>query len=202
MADVRVIVGKRGSGKSCALRDMLSREPRAVLYDTLREPTYDKFTRIGSFPELCKFLAANPAVFRVAYSWDGVASHEVDFDRACRAAYACRRLTFAVDEVDLFTSPSYIPRPFDRLVSLGRHRELSVWVATRRPKEVHPLIRSQANMVVSFAQTEPADLEWSRQVMGSGADRLPALRLYERVVWTDAPPARGETGNGDSPNSP
>jgi len=185
MADVRVIVGKRGSGKSWALRDMIRSEPRVLLYDTLHEPTYDEFSRMDKFPELCKFLSSNPAIFRVAYSWDGIAPHELDFDRVCRAVYACRRMTFAVDEIDLFTSPSFLPRSLDKVVSLGRHRELSIWVATRRPKEVHPLIRSQANRVLSFAQTEPADLDWSRQVMGDMADSLPSLKQYESRCWHD-----------------
>ena len=185
MADVRVILGKRGSGKSWALRDMIASEPRVLLYDTLKEPTYDKLKRVEKFPELCKLLIANPAVFRVAYSWDGVAEHEVDFDRVCNAVYACRGLTFAVDEVDLFTSPTFIPRPLDKVISLGRHRGISLWVASRRPKEIHSLIRSQANRVMSFAQTEPADLEWCRQVMGSQADELPGLGQYKSLTWFD-----------------
>ena len=189
MSDVRLILGKRGSGKSWALREMIRGEPRVLLYDTLHEPAYDEFRRIDKFPELCKLLIENPPIFRVAYSWDGVAEHETDFDRACHAVFACRGLTFAVEEVEMFTSPSFIPKSLRKIVSLGRHRELSLWIATRRPKEVHPLIRSQANRVVSFSQSEPADLEWCRQVMGDMTDGLPQLdpNKHQSVTWYDRP---------------
>lgn len=185
MADVRIVVGKRGFGKSWALREMLRAEPRFLVYDTLKEKAYDEFTRIEGFPALCRFLASNPAIFRVAYSWDGTSSREIDFERVCQAVYCCRGITFAIEEVDQFCNAAYLPVSLDLIVSLGRHRDLSVWVASRRPKEIHPLIRSQANQVVSFAQTEPADLEWSRQVIGEMADRLPGLKKRESMTWND-----------------
>jgi len=185
VADVRIVVGKRGFGKSWALRGMLRTEPRVVLYDTLKEKTYNEFSRIEGFPALCRFLATNPAIFRVAYSWDGTAPRELDFERVCEAVFCCRGLTFAVEEVDQYCNSSFLPRHLDMIVSLGRHRDLSVWVASRRPKEIHPLIRSQANQVVSFAQTEPADLEWSRQVIGDLSADLPGLKKYRSLTWKD-----------------
>lgn len=185
MADVRIVVGKRGFGKSWALRAMLRQEPRFVLYDTLKEKTYDEFQRVEDFPALCRVLAQDPPMFRIAYSWNGLAAREVDFERVCEAVYCSHGMTFAVEEVDQFSAPTYLPRHLDMLVSLGRHRDLSVWVASRRPKEIHALIRSQANRVVSFSQTEPADLEWSRQVVGDLAGRLPSLKKFEHVTWED-----------------
>ncbi len=185
MADVRIIVGKRGFGKSYQLRKLLRAEPRVVLYDTLKEKEYDELERIEKFPELCRALAADKPIFRYAYSWDGTADREIDFERVCRAVYCCHRLTFAIEEVDQFCSPSFLPKHLDMIVSLGRHRDLSVWVASRRPKEIHPLIRSQANTVISFAQTEPADLEWSAQVMGSMVEKLPRLKKFRSVTWQD-----------------
>lgn len=164
---------------------MLKSEPRVVLYDTLREKTYNDFQRLDKFPELCRLLARDPAILRVAYSWDGTAARELDFERVCRAVYCCTRLTFAVEEVDQYCAPTWLPTYLDQIVSLGRHRDLSLWVASRRPKEIHPLIRSQANRVTSFCQTEDADLQWCRQVIGDLADRLPSLKLYESVTWED-----------------
>jgi len=185
VADVRIIVGKRGSGKSCKLRDMIRPEPRVLLYDTLHEKTFDEFTRIDKFDALCKLLLSNPPIFRVAFTWDGVAEPDVDFDRVCRAVYACQNLVFAVEEVDQFTSPSFIPRDLRKIVSLGRHRELSVWVASRRPKEIHPLIRSQCNMVVTFTQHEQADIDWLRQAIGDQALTAKDLPWHESITWTD-----------------
>jgi hypothetical protein len=185
LSDVRLFLGKRGFGKSTALHAALKSEPRVLLFDTLRERTYDDFQRIDSFPELCRFLARSPRFFHVAYSWHGDVTREEDFERVCDAVMACRSLVFAVDEVDLYCSPTYLPRGLDMAVSIGRHQGISVWCATRRPKEVHPLIRSQSSRITSFAQTEPGDLEWCRAVMGDMTEQLPKLPRYKAVEWSD-----------------
>lgn len=164
---------------------MLRPEARFVLYDTLREPTYNEFQRVESFPELCRLLAKDPPIFRVAFSWNGVAEREIDFARVCEAVYCSRSLVFAVDEIDTFCAPTYTPRHLDMIVSLGRHRGISFWGATRRPKEIPALIRAQANEVISYTQTEPADLDWCRQVMGERADELPGLGKYKAFEWRD-----------------
>jgi hypothetical protein len=151
----------------------------------LKEKTYNAFKRIESFSELCTFLASNPPVFRVAYSWPGDVERDDDFERVCRAVYACKFLTFGVDECDQFMGPNFLPRHLDMLVSLGRHRDLSFIGASRRPKEIHPLIRAQASEIHSFQQTEPLDLDWCYQVMGEQTERLPTLPPFYALVWRD-----------------
>jgi DNA helicase HerA-like ATPase len=104
--------------------------------------------------------------------------------------YETGNLVFAVDEIDLFTSPNFLPRHLDRIVSLGRHRNIRFYCATRRPKEIPPLIRAQAGTVISFQQTEPLDLEWCKAVMGSDAENLPTLPQYQAFEWSDSAPAQ------------
>jgi hypothetical protein len=188
MSEVRLYLGKRGSGKTTAMRGDLDGEPRIVVYDTLHEAAYDDFHRIDDIGDLADRLIANPPIIRLAYTWNGKAARDVDFDRVCAAVYCCRNLVFAIDEVDLFCSPNFTPRHLDMIVSLGRHRGLSVYCATRRPKEIPATIRAQAARVISFRQSEPADLEWCRQVMGAMADRLPGLAEYQRLTWDDRDP--------------
>lgn len=185
MSRIKIVLGKRGSGKSVRLREELRLEPRVVLYDTLREDTYNSYTRVETYRELCHKLLEDRPVFRLAYSWPGDVEREADFERFCKAVYCCRNLAVGVEEIDQFCSASFMPHSLDLVVSLGRHRQLSLYCASRRPKEIHPLIRSQAVEVISFLQTEPADLEWCRAVMGAGADELPSLEQYEYVHWTD-----------------
>jgi YD repeat-containing protein len=188
-----VILGKRGTGKSTRLRSLIQSEPRVLLFDTLHEPTYDAFRRVNDFGRLVDVLNEDAAIFRVAYSWQGRLSREEDFDYVCRAVYGSHDLLFAVEEIDLFCSPQSMPRYLDMIISLGRHRGLSFVCASRRPKEIHPLIRSQANEIISYTQTEPGDLEWCQQVMGHDlASRLPELPPFESIVWRDSAAALTE----------
>lgn len=185
MSQVVLVLGKRGSGKSWRLRALLEQEPRFVLYNTLGEPTYGSFPSVDSFPSLLAALENPAPLLRVNYIWDGRMGREKDFEFVCQAVYEKGDCVFAVDEVDLFTSPNFLPRHLDRIVSLGRHRNIRFFCATRRPKEIPPLIRAQAGTIISFRQTEPLDLEWCQQVMGEEAGRLPTLGQYKPVVWSD-----------------
>lgn len=188
-SQVVLVLGKRGSGKSFRLRDLLRQEPRFVLYNTLGEPTYGEFPCVGSFPALLSSLSSRSAILRLNYVWDGRLDRERDFEFVCQAVYEAGNVVFAVDEIDLFCSGVFVPRHLDRIVSLGRHRNIKLYCATRRPKEIPPLIRAQAGTVISFRQTEPLDLEWCKQVMGDDAENLPTLRQFEPFVWDDAQPA-------------
>lgn len=185
MRQIVVLLGQTGSGKSYRLREIIRAAPRVVIYDTLAHPDYDEFHRISSFPELCRFLASNPPVFRVAYTWDGESvDQEEDFDRVCRAVYLCRNLVFAVEEVSEFCSPSFLPRPLRRIVALGRHPGISFYCTSQVPSQVHSLIRSQASRIISFTQIEPVHLAWCRAVMGEWANALPELPRHHAVDWT------------------
>ena len=141
--------------------------------------------RVGNFAELCGRLSKSHKVFSIAYNGKEQRPRAEDFDLFCRAAYACTSIAVAVDEIDLHINSQWMPESLDNLVSLGRHRDISLYCATRRPKEIHPLIRSQAHQVISYQQTEPADLEWCRAVMGDKAEGLPTLGLHEAIVWND-----------------
>ena len=182
---VVLILGKRGSGKSFRLRSLLESESRFLLYNTLGEPEYSRFETVGSFPELVRALKTPRTFLRLNYIWDGRLEREADFEYVCQAAYETGKLTFAVDEVDTYCAPNFLPRHLDRIVSLGRHRDINFWCATRRPKEIPPLIRAQATRVVSFVQHEAADIEWCRQVMGDDAFTLPNLGRYKALDWQD-----------------
>lgn len=184
MPDVRLILGKRGTGKSTLLKRKLDLVSRFVVYNTLGESTYP-YESIKSIPELCDRLAGAPRRLAVAYRGVELPLEE-DFDSFCRAVWATGDLTIGIDEIDMMSSPTFMPFSLERLVSLGRHRAISVWCVTRRPYLVHPLIRSQAVEIVSFRQTEPRDVAWCREAMGDEAEELPRLAEFQAHVWRDA----------------
>lgn len=172
----------------------LLESPRVVVYDTLRERHYATFEQVSDFPTLCQRIADNHPLFRLAYRGEEEEeSLESDFDFCCRAILCSRNVVFAVEEVDLFSSPHSLPLPLEKIISIGRHRDLSCFVASRRAPAIHPLIRSQAARIISFTQTEPRDLDWCREVMGSEAEKLPGLRQFHFLEWRDdLPPLKPE----------
>jgi hypothetical protein len=183
LRQIRILLGQTGGGKSWRLRSYIDESPRVVIYDTLGDPEFDKYRRIERFPDLCRFLAGNPAIFRVVYQWQTDVTQEEDFDRVCEAVYACRNVVFVVEEVAVFCNPNLIPIPLRKIVALGRHRSLSLYCTSQTPPQIHNLIRSQAHQIVSFNQTEPGHVSWCRAVMGEAADYLPGLRPHHSVSW-------------------
>ena len=188
-------MGKRGSGKSFLLRKKLSQQTRFVLYNTLGEPTYSEFETVTDFDVLAEKLKKNSGLIRVNYCRLSPLSMADDFNMVCEAVKASSNIIFAVDEIDLHTNPNMLPEPFEYLVSIGRHRGISVWVISRRPYLIHSLIRSQASTVITFNQTEPRDIEWLKQVIGEQVNRLPSLKQYEPLIWQEnLTKEKGESG--------
>lgn len=48
----------------------------------------------------------------------------------------------------------------------GRHYRLSILCATRRPRDVHRIATSQADVIACFRQHEPGDLDYLASVVG------------------------------------
>lgn len=183
MRTIRVLLGQTGQGKSWRLRHLLDAHPRVLIYDTLGDPDFDSYRRVSSFPDLCKLLLSNPAIFRVAYSWPTDTDQEEDFERVCEAAYACRNIVLVVEEVATFSNANYLPHALRKIVALGRHRALGMFCTSQTPPQVHNLIRSQAHQIISFNQTEPGHIAWCRAVIGPQADHLPYLKPHFSVCW-------------------
>ena len=179
-----MILGKRGSGKSSLLEKKLGQLPRFVLYNTLMEDCYSKFQQIEKFEELCKEITRD--TYRISYRGNDGLSMEEDFDYCTRLCFATGNMTFAVDEIDLHSSPISLSQPLEEMISLGRHRNVDFYCASRRPYLIHPLIRSQANRIYSFQQTEPRDLKWCSEVMSPNTlEQLPRLPFFKFIEWND-----------------
>lgn len=169
------------------MREDLREFPRVVLYDTLWEDTYDSYGECAGFTGLCDLLLKNGAYFRVRYRDIRAGGFQADFERCCRAIECANSLVFAVEEIEQFSSPHYLPRELERIVALGRHRELSLFCTTRRPPSLHPLIRSQAHQVISFRQHEPRDVTWLREFCGEEASKqVTQLKNFKYIRWTGA----------------
>lgn len=194
MSEVRLYLGKRGSGKTYRLSQDLKGERRVIVWDLLRERAYEKYQALESFDDLCTVLGENTTVLRARYSPTGDVPIQQDFDRVCEAVLESRGFVFAVEEIDLVSSPRRMPHPLERIVSIGRHYDLSLYAASRRPHAIHPHIRAQAHQITTFIQTEPRDIKWLQEVMGERALGVPRLGRFKSIDWRDDSPT---TKGGD-----
>src|SRR4030066_199780 len=93
------------------------------------------------------------------------------------------KTTYLKEQIDYFCNAHMIPRDFDEIVKRGRHQALQLIVATRRPHEIPPIIRSQISRLVTFRHLEPRDLQYLREISGVEEDRIQTLENYHYIEW-------------------
>ena len=140
------VFGHRGSGKTTWILDNLKNFTPFLLVDPLYDP---KFKNLDLYP--ITDLEQGFELFKVGEPRRCYISPNLaTFDIFCGLCLAKGDITLIVDEVDQFCTSQYMTRHFKELVRIGRHRQVNLIAASRRPHEMNPLIRSQANRFIIF----------------------------------------------------
>lgn len=187
--------GRKGSGKSTALRRILERCPRFFLWDLNAEHSWVP-NRFGKMADVEQFLAWADTQKRFAGSY--LPSREIPafFERLCSLAYIHGRMTFAVEEVVDVCTASFLSDAFGVVVRRGRHRRLNLCWTCQRLSESSITLRSQTDYFWIGSQAEPRDLdalaqrcgrEAAETARGFGPTRLPGLGC--------GAPSGGDRGN-------
>ncbi|MDD5069087.1 MAG: hypothetical protein PHN89_05845 [Candidatus Pacebacteria bacterium] len=164
---ITVIFGHRGSGKTTFLfRNLESWKPFVLV-----DPLYDKKFETLNLHVLetvtdALELFKNGSPQRVYISPD-----LQTFDFFCGMCLAKRNITMVIDEIDNYATNYYISPMFKKVIKYGRHRGVNVVMVARRPKEMHPLIRSQASRFIIFPISGEDVREMSEHI-GPAASRL------------------------------
>ncbi len=143
---ITCVLGHRGSGKSTWLYRNIDLYKPFVLVDPLSDPKFKALNlyQIKSMDEALKlFKDGKPERIYITPNLQ-------DFDFFCGLVLAKRNITLIVDEVDNYCTNYFISPYFKRLVKYGRHRNVNLVMVARRPKEIHPLLRSQATRFIIF----------------------------------------------------
>ena len=90
-----------------------------------------------------------------------------------------------VDEVDKWVELHKIPQGFNALIQYGRHQEIALYLATRRPADISKKVTSQAQVAYIGAMHEPRDVEYLRKAYGEGAEGAPALDNFQFLKWEE-----------------
>jgi len=183
-ADIRLCFGKSGSGKSTLARSWTAGVKRVLIFDPNGEPEWAKGAHVtDSKAELVDLVSAGgPA--RIC--WRGVMTGgEEAFEWGNRCAWGGEGFLVVWDEVDRFTDPMRMPPAADNLVQAGRHRGCRLIACTRRPYRMNRTLTALATRMAIFVSTEPRDLRYFADYVGSEADKIPKLARYEALDWTE-----------------
>jgi len=148
------IVGRKGSGKSTALRELTCCRPRVVIFDTQAEhPSPNTFYSLDRCLEYLDAHTRDP-FFHCALRPRG--KEEEVLNGLADEVYRVGGICFAVEETPWFSTPVSQPEGLDLISRMGRHRRVDlVWTA-QRMVEVSRRLTSATDVFVLFAMTEPS----------------------------------------------
>ena len=180
-AEIILIFGKRGSGKTTLMKKLIEDQTRLIIYDPMWEYSDATLKIFQNQMDLIKFLKKRgDTLFRIVYQPQQPTQ---EFNFVCQLVYCLYDVIFACEEIDLGTSHNYTPPPLERIICQGRHKGISLYATTRRPPEVPKLLTSQANKLYVFKMHEPKDLAYFKEIMGDQAEKIKELKPYQYLFY-------------------
>lgn len=182
---VLVVIGKKGSGKSTLVAEIVAEHPKSITIDSMAE--YDDGYEVV-YEEECPdaiLAAVRRPRFRLACRCLA-AEDNLDLIRLTYAsAEDCPGLFLIVEETSLYCSPTSLPDEIAAVVRYGRHRQLDLCFVARRPSELHRDLTANADVLITFRTQEPRDLIYLRTFYGDEALTLQSLPDYHVRVFGD-----------------
>ena len=87
----------------------------------------------------------------------------------------------------LFDKGENLPEWFRRAVFMGREPELNLVLVAQRAVSIPLDVRSQANRIITFLQTDPGDVRAISERIGRDfRDEIPRLEMLECLDWEPA----------------
>lgn len=171
--------GKRGSGKTTAIRNqILSAKKPAIVVDLLgnfSDLGYQTSSLSDALLKISDYLKTRDKQFEIITL--KTASPDEAIDYASAALWEAYGGTLVLDECDAFSLSE--AACFDDLIRYGRNRGVDVITGCRRPAEISKNITAAANKVFCFQTTEPRDIDYfEATVFGREARRLMNLPKY------------------------
>jgi hypothetical protein len=177
-ADIRLITGQSGSGKSFYVKSCTDSSKRVLVWDVKGE--YRGFQRIeGDRLALVRALKGAGAG-RFAY----VPRHLADFDFWCQAAYAWGHCDVIAEELADVTTPGKAPPGWGVILRRGRERVLRVFGVTQRPAESDKTIMGNWTLARCFSLRREGDRAYMARELGVSQGMLDSLQL-DRHEWIE-----------------
>ena len=149
------VMGKKGSGKTELTRKALVNIRRYIVVDVMAE--YEKGVVFYDFDPMLAFLNQwKRNDFHIIFR----PSSDPDVDNLFDTIQKLNNFTLILEEVDRWCDPNRIDQRLLNLVKYGRHFKRNLIWISRNPFEVNRNLTRQYDLLISFVQTEPRDLEY------------------------------------------
>lgn len=183
------ILGMKGSGKSTLLRELIAERQRVLVIDSMGEHDDMPGALVREGAEACiDAMLARKGDRRYLIDClleedeDGESREAMD---VLAVAFEIPNQMIVIEETSFYTSPSFIPPEISNLIRYGRKRQLDLVFVARRPSEINRELTAQSDLLVTFRQTEPIDLQYLRARMGPQGDEAANLPEYHVLVAGD-----------------
>lgn len=162
-----MIYGMRGSGKTELLKYLINQYDlqgiRTVIFDTMHNHNY---------------TLKHGIIIQPSFSLK-----ELTFIKTCKQVWKKGNTVFAIEEIDQFVTPQYMPKEIDSIVNVGRNRRISYIAITRRLAEVHGTIIGNADHHFIFKAFLPRDLEYYQKYVGKIVWQAKELQPYHFIYY-------------------
>ena len=163
--------------------------PRRIVLDSLGEyerefPGAEKVHSFQDFGEKMKHYWENGArEFVLIYRFNPENSlSESEFDQIMRVAYYFGNVQVVIEEVQLYSSPNFLPHWLKQCLLTGRHKGVSLLFTTQRPGELNKTILSQCHHIFCGQIIEGNDVNYLKSFLQGQHVRLPQLPK-RRFLW-------------------
>lgn len=197
-ADITVIVGGRGSGKTTCMREKLEKAPRAIVFDPMNDINLKGYTRLktvrGVYDHIKKnwnngFRIILETGHRPAQCQAIMARFCIDLFKiqapykAGRADMRGKEIILAIDEAHKF-----IPNPpsgelelaLVDMIDLGRHYGIEMICASQRIVKLWTNLRGSAMQYYFFRQGDHNDIDTISAIIGrENKQKLLNLKTHE-----------------------
>ena len=189
-ADITLVAGSSGSGKSAFVKRAIAGRKRVIAWDPTDEYSAAGFVRCYSLTDLVARLKRAERA-RIAY----VAREMADFDLWCRIAYRWGNCTVVAEELADVTSPGKAPPGWGRVLRRGRHRGLSVFGITQRPCESDKTIVGNRTAVHICRLERVADRAYMARETGLTLEQVSELRPPPALDYIHVERGKVESGS-------
>lgn len=185
-----VVTGQRGKGKTTYIKNTIENYDRVIIFDLLGEFSY--YETALNLEDFFSLLSKKRKEDFFIINYYNPKNTENDFNIICKVINKLNDIMFVVDELDYFCSANYIPKEFSEIIKRGRHQNLNILIATRRPHEIPRLVTSQLTDFITFRQIEPRDLNYIKDAVGIDAEEIQNLKDFHYLKWSNGIIEKGE----------
>lgn len=174
------VFGRKGSGKTELVKRSVQEHARVVVLDTLGEYPFEVVTGFDACLAALEAAEERPR-FRLSLRCADLQ----DMLELAGVVYELTNICLVVEETSFYCSSSALPDELSQLVRYGRHRQIDQFYVSRRPAEIARDLTAQSDLIVSFTQSEPRDLDYLARVAGRDVSALRTLPRYRVCAWGD-----------------